>query len=212
MHIDNFMKGEEVSRIEIIFAHLTVTRNLSFNLSETYGKCIPHMFLDSRAAEDVVLNRHKVKNIIELVLVTAIYLKRMKSIAVKYFDEKLMLIKRIVFEILEQNSTKAKDIYDSLIETLKKIQVNLKNVISIMTDNAADMVGRENGCMCRDFLPAMVKAFLPANGARIGTFWARIFSNPALSFFRSKKILFKNQKISKNDRKFKNLNTAIFLT
>ena len=166
-HVDKYMNGREVARIEIIFAFMTAVKNLSFSYSDTYGKYISHMFEDSISAKKVVLNRHKTKEIIELVLVSAVDLSRMPGIrkltsimidssrdiqnknelilAVQYFDDSSKSIKKIVFEILEQNDTKSKQILDSLIEVFKVSQIHFKNVLAVMTDNAADMVGRENG-------------------------------------------------------------------
>ena len=63
----------------------------------------------------------------------------------QYYDEDECSIKRIVFEIIEQNQTKSIEIYNELIDLLKTNKIELKNVICIMTDNANDMAGKENG-------------------------------------------------------------------
>lgn len=66
-------------------------------------------------------------------------------IPARYFDEDKLKICNIVYEILEQNKTKSKDIYTSLIEVLKKNFITHKSVICLMTDNAKDMAGKLNG-------------------------------------------------------------------
>ena len=67
-----FSFGKYVARSEIIWAFLTVARNLSFNFSEYANPFLSKMFPDSKIAHQVILNRKKTKAIIENVLVKTI--------------------------------------------------------------------------------------------------------------------------------------------
>jgi len=59
--IESFCKGKEVARTEIIWAFLTVSRNLSLNLSDYMGNYFSHLTPNSSIAELDIINRKKPK-------------------------------------------------------------------------------------------------------------------------------------------------------
>jgi len=149
----------------MIWSHLTVMRNLSYNLSDFAGEYIPHMFNDSKIATSMNLYRQKVQKIISMVLepyVSNICRKYMSNvcalmvdgsrdisnrnelmIGAAYYNEEKNEIKRTVFEILEQNNTKSQKIYQSLNNLLLENKIPYKSILSVMTDNANDMSAEE---------------------------------------------------------------------
>ena len=89
-NLDGYMKNKAIARTEILWAFCTVQKNLSFNLSEYIGDLLPHMFSDSVIAKYFIINKKKVKKLIEDVLVGGIsmrvvkYMKRNCCILVDY--------------------------------------------------------------------------------------------------------------------------------
>ena len=177
-HLNNITKKKEniqaylsfpdftpLSRASMIWSHLTVMRNLSYNLSDFIGKYFPHMFKDSQAATKIQLYRQKVQKIVNMVLVPYIenicqkYMKNICSlmidgsrdisnknelmIAAPFFNEDKNEVKRVVFQIIEQNDTKAKKIYESLKEVLSEQGIPFRSILSVMTDNARDMCAEQ---------------------------------------------------------------------
>ena len=161
-----FVKNQAAVRAEIIWAFLTVYRNLSFNFSDYISEYLSHIYSDSKFASLSTINRHKTKKIIE-VFVGILGMNQMKYIkkkasfmldfsrdisnlnefiiAVKYFDEEKFKIITTVLEVLEQNQTKSEILFKSFTSFLSDKKIEVKNMISITTDNAHDMVGKENG-------------------------------------------------------------------
>ena len=134
--MDQYLKGQSIASAEIIWAFLTIFRNLSFNLSEYAGDYLPHMFLDSKIAEKTVLYRQKTKKIVEDVLLKKIefnVIEKMRQLfslslncsrdcsnvnqfvlAIHNFDEKDLKFMHVVYEIFEQNQTKGEDLYKTI--------------------------------------------------------------------------------------------------
>ena len=54
-----------------------------------------------------------------------------------------------LFEVLEINQTKSINIFNAVQNLLKENHINFNNILSLMTDNAADMVGEQNGLVQR---------------------------------------------------------------
>ena len=66
-------------------------------------------------------------------------------LAVRYFDEEQLRISNAVYDIFEQNQTKATEIYKSIQTAFEKDKVEQKSILCLMTDNAKDMPGTNNG-------------------------------------------------------------------
>ena len=56
-----FVKNQASVRSEIIWALLTVYRNLSFKISDYIALYMPHIYTDSKLASQSTINRHKTK-------------------------------------------------------------------------------------------------------------------------------------------------------
>ena len=160
-------KGSKAARAEIIWVFLTVKRNLSFNFTDYASDVLPQMFPDSEIAQTIILNRKKVKLIIENVLLGTIVFKKLKlmkklySLALDfsrdvsnknqlliichYFDPEYGKIRRTVYDIVEQNLLSGSDSFQTLINLLKQDGVKIQNMFSICTDNAANLISQEVG-------------------------------------------------------------------
>ena len=167
--IDQYLKGQSIARAEIIWSFLTIFRNLSFNLSEYAGDYLPHMFVDSKIAEKIVIYRQKTKKIVEDVLLKKInfdLIQKMRQsfslsldcsrdcsnknqfvLAVHYFDEKDLKFMHVVYEIFEQNQTKGEDLYKTINDQFKIDRIPWKSLISVTSDMGSDLVGKENGAI-----------------------------------------------------------------
>ena len=66
------------------------------------------------------------------------------ALAATYFEEKVHTIKRVVYELIEQNKTSAADALKSVDTLFQSDFIKYENVISITTDNAYDMIA-QNG-------------------------------------------------------------------
>jgi len=64
-NISEFTLGKSIARSEIIWAYLTVFRNLSFNFSDYASDYFRKMFPDSKIAEKQTINRKKIKLIMK---------------------------------------------------------------------------------------------------------------------------------------------------
>ena len=166
-NIETYMQGQSIPRAELIWAYLTVHRNLSFNFSDYAKDYLPHIFRDSKIASNFKIYRQKVKKIIEEVLMGVIHhdtRKKMKSIfsimidgsrdvsnkneliiAVQYYDIPANKIQRVVFDIIEQNNTTSQKLYETVCELLKENSLQFAHILALMTDNASDMSSNENG-------------------------------------------------------------------
>ena len=78
--IHNYLKNEKSSH-SWNFMGILVTWNLSFNMSTYFGEYMLIFLMIRRWLDKLlsIINRHKTKNIIEQVLVTAIDLTRLKG-------------------------------------------------------------------------------------------------------------------------------------
>ena len=165
--ISDFSAGKAIARAEIMWAFLTVVRNISFNFSEYASLYFPSMFMDSKTAEKMIINRQKTKKIIEDVILKTIradVISQMKQlfsisvdssrdisncneiiIAAHYFDVKIKRMRHIVYEVLEQNQTKVPQIFNSIKKQLEYDHIPFTSILSFTSDNANEMVGSKEG-------------------------------------------------------------------
>jgi len=166
--LEKYTKGASEAKAEILWSFLTVMRNLSFNLSDFVTPIFRSMFSDSKASSKLKINRHKTKEIIEKVLLESIAREikaNMKNaftmsfdhsrdvsnknefmISVAYLQEEpKIFIRRVVFEILEQNNTKASEIFKALNDIFTSNKLEYRSLLGTMSDNANEMIGEDNG-------------------------------------------------------------------
>ena len=55
--IDKYLNDDSINRAEIIWSHFTVMKNLSFLLSDYSKDLFKHMFIDSKIANSMIINR-----------------------------------------------------------------------------------------------------------------------------------------------------------
>jgi len=126
------------------------------------------MFPDSKTIPKLKINRHKTKNIIENVLLGVIQRdvnKKIKNmftlaldhsrdisnknefmISVSYLEEDPVIsIRRVVYEICEQNNTSSQESFATIKELFSQNKISFRSILSIMSDNANEMIGEENG-------------------------------------------------------------------
>jgi len=161
----NFQDYTPVSRASIIWTYITIMKDLSFNLSDYIGDYFFHVFKDSQTANKIKIYRQKVQKILSEVLepfVSKNNVKYMRKnccllidgsrdvsnrneliIAASYYNEESNEIKRVVFEVIEQNNTTAQNLYETLKALLQINRISFKSIISVITDNAADMSSQQ---------------------------------------------------------------------
>jgi len=161
--ITKFAVENKSIRADIIWSYFTAMRNLSFLLTDHAKTILPHMFCDSEIAKSMVINRLKTKKIIETVLTFALRKKKIPKmkklfslmldfsrdisnknefmIATCYFDEESAKIMRTVYITVEQNKISGEESLKKLKEELNIDSIKLESCLSIMSDNASDMIG-----------------------------------------------------------------------
>jgi len=135
--IDKYVRGVSEAKTEIQWAFITVTRNLSFLLSDHVLPIFQTMFFDSKVVSSMIVNRHKTEAIIDNVILGAAEKNVTKGLqntfsicfdhsrdisnnnefmlTGAYFEEKPKpFIRRTVLEVLEQNTTKAEETFDTV--------------------------------------------------------------------------------------------------
>ena len=172
--MQNFMKNcntlyLKTARAELIWSLFLVQNNLSFNVSQSASMVdlFKKMFMDSQIASQIVTNRHKVEKIITMVLAPALrsqrkqHLQKLYSLSIDfsrdvsnknnflivatYFQNEKCCIMREVYKVVEHNFTSGFETYQKLRKILEDDRIDLKNMIAISIDNAADMSSSEKG-------------------------------------------------------------------
>ena len=156
-----------VSRASIIWTYLVIMRNLSFNFNDYAGDYLPHIFADSKTALRMKIYRQKILKILSQVLELHVqnscqkYMKKICTLMIDgsrdignrnelmigatFYDSNKNEIKRVIFEIIEQNETKSQKLYDSITKLLNENHIPYAAILAVMTDNANEMCGNEGG-------------------------------------------------------------------